>query len=95
MEVKYVFGMAACHHLLKEYESAIKLYALCSCLNPQDPLPYYHTSDCYMQQKDDKSALMSLKMCLKFAQDKNEFKDIYQRSLLTLSSLEKKFSPKK
>lgn len=88
MEFKYVLGLAACHHLLKEYESAIKVYTVCSVLDPNDPLPYYHSSDCYIQLQDYLSAYVALKMTLKAAGEKVEFATIKERALLSLEGVQ-------
>ena len=86
-EFKYLLGLAACHHLLKEYENAIKVYTACSLINPQDPLSYYHLSDCHLQLKEYLAAYLCLKMTLKTAGDHPEFAKIKERSLLKLQSL--------
>jgi len=87
MEFKFVLGLAACHHLLKEYENAIKIYTICSVLDPNDPLPYYHTSDCYIKMQDYLSALICLEMTLKAAGERPEFLKIKERSLLSLEGV--------
>ena len=39
MEPKYTLGLAACSHMLKDYNTAIQLYTLSSTLDPQNPIP--------------------------------------------------------
>lgn len=95
LEFKYVLGLAACHHLLKEYENAIKIYTICSVLDPHDPLPYYHSSDCYVQQQDFLSALVCLEMTLKMAGDRAEFAKIKERSLLSLEGVKQELKNRK
>jgi len=87
MEFKYVLGLAACHHQLKEYENAIKVYTICSVLDPNDPLSYYHSSDCHIQLKDYLSAYVCLEMTLKTAGERADFEKIRERSLLSLESV--------
>ncbi len=89
MEFKYVLGLAACHHLLKEYENAIKIYTVCSVLDPNDPLPYYHSSDCFIQLQDFFSALVALEMTLKKVGDRKEFAQIKERALLSLEGIKR------
>jgi|GEM_PF-714920 len=95
MEFKYVLGLAACHHLLKEYENAVKIYTICSVLDPQDPLPYYHSSDCYIQQQDFVSALICLEMTLKMAGKRAEFAKIKERSALSLEGVKEQLKKMK
>ena len=39
-ESKYSLGMAACFHMLKDYRHAAESYALCSILDPENPVPH-------------------------------------------------------
>ena len=38
MEPKYILGLAACFHMLKEYFNAIQTYTMCSALDLQNPI---------------------------------------------------------
>jgi type III secretion system low calcium response chaperone LcrH/SycD len=88
-EAKYTMGLAACFHMLKEYESAISTYALCGIIDPESPIPHYHSSDCYIQMKDYVSAIISLEMAVKRAGGKPEFQSLHDRGLMTIESLKK------
>lgn len=88
-EAKYTMGLAACFHMLKQYESAVSTYALCGIIDPESPIPHYHSSDCYIQMKDFISAIISLEMAVKRAGDKKEFQSLKDRSLMTIESLKK------
>ena len=89
LESKYAMGLAACFHMLKEYRSAIDSYTLVSIVDPESPIPFYHTSDCYIQMGDNVSALVALEMAVKRAGEKAEFKTLKDRALLTMESLRK------
>lgn len=89
MESKYMMGLAACLHLLKEWENAIQMYTMCSALDPQNPIPHYHSSDCFIQMQDDLSAMLCLELAIERANDKAEFSKMKERALLSLENLKK------
>jgi type III secretion system low calcium response chaperone LcrH/SycD len=88
-EAKYTMGLAACFHMMKEFESAISTYALCGIIDPDSPIPHYHSSDCYMHMKDYVSAIISLEMAIKRAGEKPEFQSLKDRAYMTIESLKK------
>ncbi|QLH36296.1 MAG: SycD/LcrH family type III secretion system chaperone [Parachlamydiaceae bacterium] len=88
-QAKYVLGLAACHHMMKNYQSAIDTYLVQSILEPENPIPFYHMSDCYLAMKDPYSALMVLDMTVKKAGNKPEFKTLKDRATLTMENLRK------
>lgn len=88
-ESKYVLGLAACFHMLKEYKNAIQLYTMCSVLDTQNPIPYYHSSDCFIQLKDYLSAMISLEMAIQKAGNRPEYTKLKERALLSFESLKK------
>jgi type III secretion system low calcium response chaperone LcrH/SycD len=88
-EAKYHLGMAACFHMLKEYNHAIQAYMMCSMVDPGNPLPYYHSSDCFIQMKDYLSARVSLEMAIARAGDKPEYAKIKERASMNLETIEK------
>lgn len=86
-ESKYAMGLGACFHMLKEYKNAVSTYALCGVIDPENPIPHYHASDCYLHLQDPVSALIALEMTIKRAGDKPEFHTLKDRAMLTISSL--------
>jgi type III secretion system low calcium response chaperone LcrH/SycD len=89
MEPKYMLGLAACFHMLKEYFNAIQTYTMCSALDPQNPIPHYHSSDCFIQMKEYLSAMICLELAIERAGDKPEYAKMKERALLSLESLKK------
>jgi len=89
MEPKYAMGLAACFHMLKEYKSAVDSYTLCSILDPENPLPQYHASDCYIQMEDKLSAIVALRLAIKRAEENPEFRTLVDRAKLTIEGLKK------
>lgn len=88
-EPKYSMGLAACYHMLKGFESAVQVYAICALLDPENPVPHYHSSDCYLQMGDKVSAMMALQMALKRAENKPQYATLRDRTILTIESLQK------
>ncbi|MBS4168140.1 SycD/LcrH family type III secretion system chaperone [Parachlamydia sp. AcF125] len=88
-ESKYSMGLAASYHMLKAYESAVQVYAICALLDPENPIPHYHSSDCYIQMGDKVSAMIALKMALERAGNKPQYAPLKDRTTLTIKSLQK------
>ncbi len=88
-EPKYAMGLAACFHMLKEYKNAVSSYAMCGVIDPENPIPHYHASDCYIHLNDPISAIIALEMAMKRAGNKPEYKTIKDRAQLTINSLRK------
>jgi type III secretion system low calcium response chaperone LcrH/SycD len=91
-EAKYLLGLAACFHMLKEYRSAIQTYTMCSMIDPHNPIPFYHSSDCFIQTKDFVSAAVCLEMAIEKA-TKPEYAKLKERALLSLESIKKQLQP--
>ena len=87
MEPKYMLGLAACFHMIKEYFNAIQTYTMCIALDPQNPIPHYHTSDCFIQMKDYLSAMICLELAIDAAGDKPEYAKMKERAQMSLESL--------
>jgi len=88
-EPKYVMGLAAGFHMLKEYKSAADCYQVVGVTDALNPIPLYHSSDCYLQMGDPASALIALQMAVKRSGDKVEYKILKDRALMTIQSLQK------
>lgn len=91
---KYILGLAACFHMMKEFKNAVEIYTVCGIIDPQSPLPHYHSSDCYMQMKDPVSAIVALEMAVTRAGERAEYKILKDRALLTIENLKKELMPK-
>jgi type III secretion system low calcium response chaperone LcrH/SycD len=86
-EPKYLMGLGACYHMLKQYEGAIQTYMICGMLDPNNPVPHYHMSDCSIQLKDLGGAIISLEMAIQRAGVKPEYQALKDRAALTIESL--------
>lgn len=93
-EPKYAMGLAACFHMMKDYKSAASTYSIIGIIDPENPISFYHASDCYAQMGDPVSALVSLEMAIKRAGDKPQFHTLKDRAVLTAESLKKEIAKK-
>lgn len=91
-EPKYSLGLAACYHMAKDYESAVAAYTSCGMIDPNNPIPHYHASDCYMQMGDKVSALIALEMAVKRSGDKPEFSQLKDRALMTIEKIKEEIT---
>jgi len=95
VEPKYCMGMAACCHMLKEYAIAVQMYTTCGALDPENPVPHFHASDCYLQMEDPLSALLALEMAVKRAGEQPHYAVLKDRALLTMASLREEIAREK
>jgi type III secretion system low calcium response chaperone LcrH/SycD len=91
-EAKYLLGLAACFHMLKEYENALHTYTLCSALEPHNPISYYHASDCAVHLQDPITAKILLEMAIKHMGEQPQYSKMKERALMSLESLKQEQS---
>lgn len=60
---KYHMGLAACYHLMGEYDLAITIYFITYLCDKTSPIPFFHMSDCFMKLEDLPSAYVALGYC--------------------------------
>lgn len=87
MEPKYMMGLAASYHMIKDYTNAIQTYVMCSVFDPNNPIPHYHTADCFIQMKDYVSAMVSLELAIDQSGNQARYATIKERSKLSLERL--------
>lgn len=88
-EPKYMMGLGACFHMMKEYPSAISTYTMATALDIYSPIAHFHLSDCYIQVGDPISAESALKTAIERAGSKPEFKSLREKSELSLEGLKR------
>lgn len=57
---KFLMGLAAAHHKLKEYEKAVELYFTLVLVDDESPIPYVHIADCYEQLENPEGVILGL-----------------------------------
>lgn len=87
---KFMFGHAACSHMMGEYETAAGMYMHMAMSSPDDPIPYYHASDCYIKLKDSVSAVVCLNLTIQRAGSKPQYAIIKERSEMTVKNIKEK-----
>lgn len=87
-ESKYMLGLASCYHMLKDYQMAAGVYLVVSTVDPNNPIPYFHSSDCYMQMGDKVSAIVMLEMAISNAKE-TKYEILKQRAEISLAGLKK------
>lgn len=86
--VKYRMGIAASLHMNKQFQEAIDAYLICASLDPKNPLPFYHMSDCFVQLKDLFRAYYFLKTSIVQAKSNpTRYATLIQRGELACKSL--------
>ncbi len=91
---KFAMGLGACFHMMKDYENAATTYVLCSIIDPLNPLPHYHASDCYVQLNQPENAVIALQLSIDRCNGKEEFRLIKERAQLSLDAINEQLKDK-
>jgi type III secretion system low calcium response chaperone LcrH/SycD len=89
MTPKYILGLAACLHRMKDYKSAANIYLLCGTIDSTNPLPHYHAADCYIQLGVPMLAIFSLRLAISAAADQPQYAVVKERAILMRDALNK------
>jgi type III secretion system low calcium response chaperone LcrH/SycD len=92
---RYILGLAACLHRMKDYKNAANLYFFAGALDDKNPLPHYHATDCYLQLNKTGIAIISLQMAISAAGSQEKYKVIKERSQLLKENLMNQFKAEK
>lgn len=57
---RYWMGLAASHHMLKNYRGAISSYALAALIDNKNPQIHFHAAECFFALKEGTQALNAL-----------------------------------
>jgi len=90
LDPRFLFGHAACSHMMEEYQSAADIYMQQAIISPEDPVAYYHAADCYLKLGDPFSATVALKLVIKRSGENPKFATIKERSEMTVKNIEEK-----
>lgn len=86
-EPRYFFGAGAAFQMLKDYPNAIAFYECCTILDFLNPLPWYHLSDCYLQEDKKLEAAFALTNTISRAKNNPIYRKIQLRSQMMLDKL--------
>lgn len=88
IEPKYPLGLAACYHMKKNYNEAIKNYMVAAYIDQSSPIPYFHISDCFIELKKPGAAIIALANLIERAGDDKQYEMIVERAKMSLKSLQ-------
>ena len=86
-ESKYILGLAACQHMQQDYQNAIASYAFVGIIDPYNPLPHYHISDCYLKTNLIPMAKAELEQAIEKCGRQPQYALVRERAALMLESL--------
>lgn len=89
MESKFMMGSAACFHMLQEFSHAASLYAIASMINQENPIPHYHSADCYAKMGLNGAAMNELMLTIVLCGEAPQYAVIKDRSGLMLEQIGK------
>lgn len=62
-EQKYWLGLAACWQMEKQYDEALKGWAMAFLLKEEDPIPHFHAAECYEALGNDVEGIKAIRAC--------------------------------
>lgn len=92
-EPRFAMALAACYHRQKKYKEAADMYMFTYMLDPDNFVPLYHMSDCFIEMNQSEAAVAILTKVLMMIESKRDLKIIHERVLMTIESLKAKLSP--
>jgi type III secretion system low calcium response chaperone LcrH/SycD len=93
-EPRYMMAIAACFHMLKNFQEAAQYYILCGFLSEENPIPFYHLADCYNKLGKPVPALVALNMAHKRCIDV-KYSSLKDRIVLMMDQLDKELTAMK
>jgi type III secretion system low calcium response chaperone LcrH/SycD len=90
LQARFWYGLAASFHKMKNYERAKDFYMAWAALEVDNPLPYFHASDCCMELNQEREAILFLYMVIEKCGDMKEFDKIKDKAEMTMASLKVK-----
>ncbi len=88
-DVRHPMALAACFHKMKNYTGALTTYTMCTFLAPNNPMPYYHASDCFLKLNDLPGAIDMLTNVVKVSEGHSEYAALKERADLSIQRLQK------
>lgn len=87
LKLKYLMALGASHHMMKDHKNAADIYLACKNFFPNEPMPYYHAIDCYLQMNMPLVAFIVMTGCIAACGDKPEYKNLKYRVEVMLKGL--------
>lgn len=86
LEPRYLSAYACTLQMLRQYREAIQYHTVASVMNLEDPLPTFHTAECFMALEMHEDARQALKLVLAQC-DQPQWRVLRQRCETLLSLL--------
>ncbi len=93
-EPKFGLGLAASLQMLEEYQNALIIYGLVELVDPENPIPHYHASDCYDKMQLTAAGIAELEIAIELCGTQPQYTLLKERAQLTIKSLQDKIAPK-
>lgn len=77
---RFLFGCAASFHKLKRYPEASTYYLLSSGIDPENPYPFYHAADCFLQANQPEAAIVLLEKAIMVAGESEKYEKLRQQA---------------
>lgn len=87
---KFALGTALCCHELKEYSIALNAYLAAFINEPTNPVPLFHSIDCWIELKDYHTALDTCSKAIQIAGDNPKYKALKEEIILLKKGLEQR-----
>ncbi|MFC2049475.1 SycD/LcrH family type III secretion system chaperone [Chlamydiota bacterium] len=84
---KYVLGLASCFHQCESYEQAAIGFYIALQTQPDNPIPAYYITDCFLKQDLKEEALEFAEVTLMICEDKPKYAELSHRCRLIIESL--------
>jgi len=85
---RYCFQVAICYHYLKEYDSASAYYIIAGDIDPNNPVPQFHLSDCWVHLGLPQSALLALERTIRLCKDTPQYQPLKERAIAEYNKLQ-------
>lgn len=88
-EPKYALGMALCYKEMKKYPHAIEELLQCTSINPEDPIPYWHLYECFVEINEPWGAGSALGAVIYLCDQTQTNTDLKKRAEIALQQVSK------
>jgi type III secretion system low calcium response chaperone LcrH/SycD len=76
----YWLGLGMSEQMVEDYEGALVAYAMATMTDLRNPIPHYHSANCYALLGDPDSAITSLDLAMERAANQEECQDFKRAS---------------
>ncbi|MBT3394752.1 MAG: SycD/LcrH family type III secretion system chaperone [Waddliaceae bacterium] len=90
LQARYHMGLSSSLHRKKEYNEAIKQYIVTSFFDENNPLPYYHAADCFLELNDPDSAQDVLQKAIEACGESAEWQKLKKQMVLMKKAIHDK-----